>query len=198
MKHTILVLVITLAIVQTAFGQMRQPPPQDDNYDAPRGFDKNKLVFGGNFGLTFGDFTFVNLSPQVGYQFSKTVIAGGGINYISNSIKTRNLITGDEVWRENFGYAGANLFTRIFPTNFLFFTAQPEANYRWGKIKYRDGRPTEQLQNEWVPTFLVGAGVALGGQNIGRGTLISVMYDLAQDPRSPYGTRPFINFGFAF
>lgn len=183
---------------QTIFdrpGGRRQAPAEEDPEN--RGFKRENLVFGGAMGLQFGDFTFINMSPQVGYQFSDFFTAGAGINYIYSSIKTRNF-QGNELFRENLGFAGANLFARLFPADFLFVSLQPEVNYRWGKIKFKDGSPTMNMPSATVPSFLVGAGISVGGSRTGRGTLISVQYDLAQDPRSPYGTRPFLNFGFAF
>lgn len=43
------------------------------------GFDMSKLTVGGNFGLQFGDYTIVNISPQVGYKFSKHFTFGTGL-----------------------------------------------------------------------------------------------------------------------
>lgn len=183
-------------VAGVSFGQMTRPAATDDEQ---RGFKKENLVFGGNLGLTFGDFTFVNLSPQVGYRFADWITAGAGVNYVHTSIRTRAFGSGDELFRENYSYAGANIFGRLFPADFLFVSLQPEANYSWGKIKYRDGRGTVSIDGRWIPSFVVGAGMVLGGNGQrGRGTLISLQYDLAQDPRSPYGTRPFVNVGFAF
>lgn len=178
------------------FGQMSRPDTTDEEQ---RGFKRENLVLGGNLGLTFGDFTFVNLSPQVGYRFSDLLTAGAGINYVHTSVRTRALGSGNELFRENFSYAGANLFARLFPTDFLFLSLQPEANYSWGKIKYPDDRASISISGKWIPSLLVGGGLVIGGNGPrGRGTLISLQYDLAQDPRSPYGTRPFVNVGVAF
>jgi len=191
-------LVISVLLLSNLVEAQRSMPQDKDTQVWDRKFDPSKLVYGGNLGMNFGDFTFINLSPQVGYQLSDFVTAGAGVNYVATSIKTRNFNTGNELQRENFGYAGLNLFTRLFPTNFLFVSAQPEMNYSWGKIKYRDSRPDQKLQTAWIPSFLVGAGVVVGGASKGRGMLISLQYDLAQDPRSPYGTKAFINIGYAF
>ena len=45
------------------------------------GFDLSKLSLGGTFGLQFGDYTVINLSPQVGYDFSKYFTFGAGLGY---------------------------------------------------------------------------------------------------------------------
>src|SRR5688572_12841504 len=37
-----------------------------DEEEPKKGFDKSKLFISGNFGLSFGDFTLVNVSPQIG------------------------------------------------------------------------------------------------------------------------------------
>ena len=42
-----------------------------DEEPKQKGFDKSKLFFGGNFCLSFRMYSFVNVSPQVGYMFNK-------------------------------------------------------------------------------------------------------------------------------
>ena len=201
---TLLTMTTAMAIAQynpnarPGYGINMQPAEQQEMADSTekRGFDPNKLVFGGNFSISFGDFSFINISPQVGYMFSPMFTAGAGINYINSGIKYYDG-NGNEAYREKYGYAGMSLFARFFPTNFAFLMAQPEMNYSWGKVKFNSDQPDINLQSAWVPTFLIGAGANLGGQR-GRGLLLSVQYDLAQDPRSPYGTQAFISMGYAF
>ena len=187
----------------TASGQYRSPyaypGPQQQSYDSARekkGFDPSRLVFGGNLGVSFGDFTFVNITPQVGYQFSNMFTAGLGVNYIYSGIKYRDA-SGRELYKENFGYAGMGLFGRFFPTDFLFAMVQPEINYSWGNVEV-PGQPTVKLESAWVPSFLVGAGVMIGGRGGRGGMMLSIQYDLAQDPRSPYGSQAFFGMGYAF
>jgi opacity protein-like surface antigen len=99
-----------------------------------RKFDPNRLVFGGSLGASFGDYTFINISPQVGYMFSPYFTAGAGINYVHTSEKYK--YNGQTISTYNYSYAGLNFFGRFFPVKFLMLSAQPEINYSWGKIKY--------------------------------------------------------------
>lgn len=48
---------------------------------------KDNLVFGGNFGLSLGTNTYIDLSPTVGYKFGDRYIAGVGVvyNYYSST-----------------------------------------------------------------------------------------------------------------
>jgi hypothetical protein len=175
----------------------RKPTTAVDDSEPSKKLDPNRLVFGGNIGASFGDFTFVNLSPQVGYAFKPWLTAGAGINYIYNSFKIRDF-NGNEVYRENFSYAGLNVFARAFPIKFIMLSAQPEINYSWGKLKYKTGNiPDQKLDGAFVPVLLLGGGVVIptGGRG---GVLISLQYDVIQNERSPYGTQPFVNVGFTF
>ncbi len=63
---------------------------QEEELSGKTGFDKNKLFFGGNFGLSFGDYTIVNVSPQLGYRFNNYLAAGAGINLLYSSTKLRD------------------------------------------------------------------------------------------------------------
>lgn len=158
--------------------------------------DPSRLVFGGNMGATFGDFTFIQASPQVGYMFSDKFTAGAGINFVSSTQKFRNF-QGNELYRYSNSYGGLNLFARFFPVRFLVASLQPELNYNWGKIRYKDGRPTQRIEGAFVPSLLLGGGVLIPSGGRG-GMLLSLQYDVVQSNRSPYGRRAFVNFGFIF
>ena len=178
----------------------KPPEPQQDSTVEKKGFDPERLVIGGSLGASFGDYTFVNLSPQVGYMFNKYLTAGVGINYVHQSIKTYQYGLNDYVYKEKYSYAGMNIFGRVFPVRFLFISAQPELNYSWGKIQFNDSYspdPDIKQDGKFVPSFLVGAGAVLSPNGKG-GMYISVQYDVIQDNRSPYGTKPYLNIGFGF
>jgi len=42
---------------------------------------KNRLIFGGNLGLVFGTYTYINISPTVGYKIKPDFAAGVGVIY---------------------------------------------------------------------------------------------------------------------
>jgi hypothetical protein len=166
-----------------------------DEEEEKKGFDKNKLFFGGTFGASFGSYTFVNVSPQVGYRFNKFFAAGTGINFIYSSAKYDYYTP---PYKDEYGVVGLNIFGRVYPVQFLVIQAQPELNYTWGKIKFYDGSiPDQKLDPKFVPSLLVGGGVAIPMGGKGAMTIM-YQYDVVQDPRSPYGTGAFLSIGFNF
>ncbi len=57
--------------------------------EKPEGSLKDKLFAGGSLGLSFGSYTLINLSPQIGYRFNKYLSSGVGFNLIYASQKER-------------------------------------------------------------------------------------------------------------
>jgi hypothetical protein len=181
MRHTLLVLATTLLATAAPRAQS--------------GFDRSRLFMGGSFGARLGSNTLVNLSPQVGYHFSDHFAAGAGVNCIASSLTFR-ASGGARLYRESFGYAGLNTFARVYPMRAIFFSAQPEYNYSWGRVRYFNGQPDVKSPGAFVPCLLLGAGAVLPAS---RGSLIAmVQYDVAGNERSPYGRNPFVSMGFNF
>ncbi len=159
------------------------------------GFDKSRLFFGGNFGLSFGNYTLVNLTPQVGYQLNQYLAVGTGINFIYSQYKTE-YNTGATYSRQDQGYVGLNIFGRVYPIRQVFFQVQPEANYSWGELKYYDPDQEYKLPKEIVPTVLIGLGGAIPTGRSGA-MIIMLQYDVVQNIRSPYGNAVFYSFGYS-
>jgi hypothetical protein len=159
-----------------------------------KGFQKEKLFIGGNFGLTFGDYTLINISPQVGYRFTKAFAAGVGINAQYVGYRERDF-NGDVYRKVSQGVTGLNVFGRFYPFNQFFVQLQPEANYIFGKqTYYQPSKEVYKLDAMIVPSLLAGGGAALPA---GRGAfIVSVFYDVLQDENSPYGRKPVYNFGY--
>jgi hypothetical protein len=186
---------IRCIVLLAVFSCLFQLAKAQDEEPQTKGFDKSKLFFGGNFGASFGSYTFINVSPQVGYQFNKYFAAGLGVNLIYSSLRYDDAY-GNTLYKDKSGYTGLALFARAFPVRFLYLQVQPEYNYTWWTREYSNGYPSDKF-NGFVPSVLVGGGVAIPtGQ---RGAfLVGVSYDLVQDPRSPYGNGMFLNFGYSF
>ncbi|MBX2922670.1 MAG: hypothetical protein KF746_10800 [Chitinophagaceae bacterium] len=189
-KYWLLGMFLATAFVHVQAQEEDEPAPP-----AQRGFDKSKLFFGGNFGLSFGNSTFINISPQIGYRFNQYLAAGAGVNFNYRSLKTE--YTGGVTEREKYGYGGLNIFGRLYPIQYILIQAQPEINYNWASYSIT-GAPTQKLPGLLVPSLLLGAGgvIPAGGRN---GALILMLqYDVIQAARNPYGNKVFFSFGYNF
>jgi len=146
-------------------------------------FDKSKLSFGGNLSLQFGDYTVVGISPQVGYDFNKYFTAGAGLGYTYFKDKVY-----DYKWSSS--YLSFDLFGRFYPIEYIVIGIQPEISRMWQSISYYDGYKVSE--SKFVPSFLVGAGLRLGGMTA------MIQYDVVQDDHSPYGDNLFYSVGYTF
>lgn len=183
-----------LVLLVAAIGKFSHAQDENKN-EKKKGFDKSKLFVGGNFGMTFGDYTLINVSPQLGYRFNQYFAAGAGINFQYVSLKERDYYTGDPIDRISQEVIGMNIFGRVYPVQFLMLQVQPELNYIFGKRKYYT-TPSFTTNNGTflVPSLLTGAGVVFPAGN--GGFIISLFYDLLQNSNSPYSDKPFFNFGY--
>lgn len=188
MKKTFIAIFATI-IASAAFAQSeyddRHAPPQETT----NGFKKENLFVGGNFGLGVGSYTNINISPQIGYHLTPMFDVGAGINfqYVSEKFYDYN---GNDLYKVSQLVFGGNVFGRFFPFRQGFIQIQPEYNNVSIKTTYYDGYTPSSKYKVGVPSFLVGAGANLNG------LLIGVFYDAAQNKNSPYGTQPYLNFGY--
>lgn len=163
---------------------------------AHKAFRKENFFVGGNFGLSIGQYTLINVSPQLGYRFNKFVAAGLGVNLLYVSDKEKDLY-GNDYRKVVQGVTGLNLFGRVYPFHFLMLQVQPEANYIFGKqIFYQPTRQSYSLDASIVPSLLVGGGFVMPSERAS--LIISLMYDVLQDVNSPYGNKPVVNVGYNF
>jgi len=166
---------------------------QQEEDEEQKGFSRDKMFIGGNFGLSFGDYTLINVSPQLGYRFNRFIAAGVGINGQYVSIKERDF-SGNPFRRVSQGVIGLNVFGRVYPINNIMLQLQPELNYIFGNQRFYNPRQDFKIDAEIVPSLLAGGGVVLPSGN--SAFIISVFYDLLQKENSPYGKQPFISFGY--
>ena len=186
MKNVYLLVLFILVAAAVSFAQDEEPVEK-------AGFDKSRLFLGGNFGASFGDYTLINVSPQLGYRFSNFFAAGAGVNFIYAGLKYRDL-NDNPVYKDANRVMGLNVFGRIYPLRQVMLQVQPEMNYVSGKRKFYDGSGDVRFDNEFVPSLLLGAGAAIPA---GRGALMAILqYDVLQKARSPYGEKPFLSFGY--
>ncbi len=168
--------------------------------EKPKGFDRSRLFVGGNFGLSFGNFTFINISPQLGYRFDDYFAAGVGVNgqFSQRKYKSGNTT----IYKDRYGIGGMNLFGRFYPIQQGFIQLQPEMNYIWGnRVDYTQQETKSSLNGKILPSLLAGAGAYLPAGRAG-GLVIMAQYDLLNktgnypNPSTPYGNKIFMTIGF--
>ena len=195
MKKRLLLLLTTVCLF--SFSVLAQDEKEEE---APKKFDRSRLFVGGNFGLSFGNFTFINISPQLGYRFNDFFAAGIGINGRFSQQKYRS--GGTTLYKDRYGVAGMNLFGRFYPIQQGFIQLQPEMNYIWGsRIDYTPQEVKSSLNGKILPSLLAGAGAYLPAGRAG-GFIIMAQYDLLNksdfypNPSTPYGKNIFMTIGF--
>jgi hypothetical protein len=176
----------------------------NDEDEFKKGFDKRKIIYGGGLGLSFGNYTNININPIVGYRFTKIVGVGisGSYNYYSHKyidintqlkVKDAALTYGGGLWAKAF------VLEQVFKSSPLlsniFFTGAYEQN----KIKYTQTVPNSTLDytSKWYPSLLVGIGLR---QKISDRAAMNILIQHDVLEQSPlYINTPLItNFGISF
>jgi hypothetical protein len=146
---------------------------------------KDRMFFGGNFALSLGTITFIDVSPLAGVMITNRLSGGLGTTY--QYFNDRRFIGG------NNSLYGGRVFSRynVFPNIFA------HAEYENLNLDVYNRR-TEDFQREWVPGFLIGGGYFSPFGNRG-GANITLLYNLLYDNvRSPYNQPYVIRVGFMF
>jgi hypothetical protein len=188
-------LLLVTAVAVTACPQARAQYRYSAAPDSAHGLDRSRLFAGGNVGLAFGEMTYLNLSPLAGYRFSPLFAAGVQINAQYESVRYHDAY-GALARKERYTVLGGGVFGRVYPISQLFIHVQPEYNFIRGRVRYYDGTPGAGYHRQ-VPSLLAGAGFE---QPTGGSAAFEVMilYDVLQNPDSPYGNQPIIRAGVHF
>lgn len=144
---------------------------------------KDRIYFGGNFGLQFGTFTHIEASPIVGYMINDKLSAGAGVIYQYFRRKGNSQVGDYET-----NIYGGKFFGRYNFSGQLFgYTEFENINL---DVIFNTPRGNE-LGRAWVPAYFIGGGYF---QPIGNrsGFTVMALYNLLHNPaRSPYGS-PFV------
>ncbi|MDB5227183.1 MAG: hypothetical protein JWN78_1376 [Bacteroidota bacterium] len=174
--------------------KMQDKKDQKVKDDAKTDLEKKKeklqrLRIGGSFGLQFGTFTYINISPTIGYMAIKDRLeVGAGPIFIYERYKYSSL---DKI---SFFVYGPDIYTR----GYLWKGIYLEARYDLvNKPSYYDFN-----RKIWVNHLLLGAGYAAPIGKIGTFN-ISALFNVLNNNESIYkgtfGNFPLIlTFGFGF
>lgn len=169
---------------------------QEMQPDRPLKFS-DRIFYGGNFGLQFGDITLVDVSPMVGYRLTDKIAAGVSFSYKYYHYKN--------FFYNPYSYSfadmtsniyGASIFGRYYFVENLFAQAEYEYliysfdNYRLNSTGGSFDKTTETVD---VPGFFLGGGYR---QPIGGKVYFSIMilYNVMESQYSPY-SNPIIRAG---
>ena len=183
-------LIFTILIAALPLFGITQEKDSTDQTKEPFSL-KDKLFWGGNFGLAFGTNSYVDISPKLGYKLTEKLSAGIGLKYqyIGYNDPHSN-------YKESFSFYGGSVFSRYNLTNELFLMGEYESlNIKNFWISNYGG---------WTDFFLVGAGYHhnFGGVSA---VFAQVMYDVLENPLLPvfywtprYDLPVIIRFGVTF
>lgn len=178
------------------------------NIKSDKLIDPDRFIIGGwgLFGIGNG-FTNLGVTPILGYRITDNFSAGIGFGYQYLRIKNYNLVvtninTGAEEYRPlNAHIYSPSVWARHIVWNNIFAHAEYEHNifsqttYTNDFTQYNTLPIIKQKETLGVPALLVGAGIR---QPVGpRSSMIfMLLYDVLQDPNSPYRNTVAVRVGF--
>lgn len=148
----------------------------------------DRIYWGGGFGLSFGDITYVSVSPMAGYKIKENWGAGLGLIYRYRKDERYE----PELSTSDYGF---DLFTQYIVKQPFFLQAQ----YEYLSYEYYFTADLNQLKKDRgnFNGLYVGGGIF---EPIGSGRsafFASAMYNLNYDDSGPYGTPWLISVGFS-
>jgi hypothetical protein len=142
---------------------------------------KDRIFFGGNLGLQFGGFTYIEIAPIMGLHLTEKIDIGSGILY-TYSKNNVDLYTNQ--------LYGANIYGQAT----IFKPVIAHAQFEILQDNFRAA--TGEISSQWFQAVLVGGGIK---QPIGeRGySYLLVLWNLNNSYDSPY-SNPIIKVGIIF
>jgi len=144
----------------------------------------DKLQWGGNLGMSFSAYTYIQIAPVVYYEVVDNLVLGVGLDFTYyNDKRNPNYHTEGSIW-------SPRIFARYFILDNIFVHAEYQQYYY--KDKY------SQVPNDWIwsePSYYAGAGYR---QWIGQNSYMFAMllFDL-QGSDINFGINPRVQMGFA-
>lgn len=162
--------------------------------EKPRFVDR--LVFGGDIGLSVGTYTYINVSPAIGYRVTDRLTVGLGPIYIYESYKNYNLKS------SMYGIKAITSFTVLRSTdinpnfqigNLILHMENEVINVK--PLMYDQFGPIYGTR-QWIDNFLIGGGLS---QSLSSKFNVSVLilWDVTNNAYSPY-SNPIFRIGFGF
>jgi len=177
--------------------QVEEPVVVEKRQEREKGKLSDRIVFGGDVGLSFGTITYIKLEPIVGYRITNRLTAGLGPIYIYEKYRNYNLRT------STYGAKILSSFTvlrgeDISATGLGNVVLHAENEVINIEPFLVNGYTGEIFLGErlWIDNLLIGGGITqqLGGRF---GVSLFVLWDVTQNLYSPY-SNPIFKLGFMF
>lgn len=184
-KRVALLILIFLLSFTNSYSQAREfNSPKAKSKSSSKGFefDPDNLVIGGNLGASFGNITFVEISPTIGYLFTDNFLAGLSSRYIYFEDKTLPQF----VYKTNI-YGGGVFAQYFFLENFI-------AHAEYELLNLEDNSFFGNGERINISSVFLGGGYR---SDIGGSSYFSILllYNLNETTQSPY-TNPILRIGF--
>lgn len=142
---------------------------------------------GGSLALEFGSYTDIDVAPEIGYRVSNWFAFGPvfNINFISDQTYPGVV--------DNYTILGAGIFGRVYPIRHLFLQVEPQFNN--STEQFKENGVGDASTSYGAMSLLLGGGYV---EQIGQGSefTFGLLYDVLQNPNSPYFGTPVLQGGF--
>ena len=194
-------LILCAGVVKAQYVEEDAPPtptvisPSSEEARLPvRPAWRDRIALGGNFWLNFGNNTYVDLSPMVGYRVKDNLTLGVGATYIyqrqrfisfqnpANDFVLVSSVYGGRAFARQVVYKNAFALAELEALNFPYYNAQ-----------------SGETPRVWTTNPLIGAGVQYPIGNRGM-VMMAVLYNLNyQSGNRSFYPQPFVvRSGFTF
>ncbi len=176
-------LLLVCVLISNAWAQQTEKGEQTSQLSRQnKKIHASNIYYGGELGLSFGDYFQISVIPMIGYKVTPKFSIGGKIGYSYTEDKRFK----EKITSQNYG---ASIFSRYL----LIASLYAHAEFVYFNYEFQ----TKQLESEreWVPFILLGGGYSLPiSANISM--FIEILWDVLQDENSPYdSTDAFVKIG---
>jgi hypothetical protein len=186
MKKIKFIFILFLISIRLHLIAQYEYPSEEATNQKKESHNNSKIYFGGNLGLWFGDITYIELTPLVGYKITPRLWAGGGPMYIYykelDFYKTS--IYGGKVFGQFFIFKDLNETANINLGDIYIYAENEILNVEPLKVNFITGNYYKD-DRKWIDITLVGFGMRYPiGDRVG--ISLTILWDINQNPEYYY------------
>ena len=164
------------------------------NFERNKSPFADKLVFGGGFGLQFGNLTLLDLSPVVGYRVTERLETGIGLTYKYYRYKNYWHDANGRGYDLKSNIIGGSVYLRYhFLKNVFAHTEFEQLQYRYSQYYNTGTGVAREKETANISSLFIGGGYK---QRISQGSYFFIMalWNLTEGPMTPYN-NPVLRMG---